>query len=90
MQPALIVVAQIASEGPAQRRLREKDNAARQLRLQRVKKGAPPFALSPGPRTLALCVDAVSRDERAEGRAHVLGAAIAVENQPAPSVCAAA
>jgi len=83
MQPVRVVVAQIACEGAAQRRLREKHDPARELRLQRVKEGlgARVVARAPHTRTLG---DAVARNEGAKGRAHVLGAAIAVEDQPAP------
>jgi len=83
MQPVLVVVAQIAGEGAAQCRLREKHDPARELRLQRVKEGlcARVVARAPHTRTLG---DAVARNEGAKDRAHVLGAAIAVEDQPPP------
>ena len=82
MQPVLVVVAQIAGEGAAQRRLREKHDPARELRLQRVKEGLCPRVVARAPHTRTLG-EPVARDEDAEGRAHVLGAAIAVEDQPA-------
>lgn len=82
MQPVLVVVAQIPREGAAQRRFREKHDAAREFRLQRVKEGLRARIVAGATHTRTLG-DAVARDEGAEGRAHVLGAAIAVEDQPA-------
>ena len=81
MQTTLVVVANVLREGVAKRSLCGKGDAARQLRLERVKErfGACVVAGAAHARTL---FEPVSRDERTEG-CHVLGAAIAMEDEAA-------
>lgn len=81
MKAALVVVADVGRQRAAKRGLGGKGDTARELRLERVKErfGARVVARAAHARAL---LKPVPSDEAAEGRAHILGAAITVENQP--------
>jgi len=82
LQPALGVVPEVLRQRAPQCRLRREGDAARELDLERVNErfGARVVARAADARTLR---PAMVGDERTEGRAHVLRAAIAVEDQAA-------
>lgn len=82
MQTLRVVVLDIPGEGTAQRGLSREARPTRQLRLERVEErlGARIVAGTADTRALP---QPVARDKRTERRAHVLGAAIAVEDESA-------
>lgn len=82
MQPALVVVADVLRECATQRDLSGEDHAARELGLQGVKEGFGSRVVAGTAHARAL-PKAMVRDEGTERGAHVLRAAIAVEDEPA-------
>ena len=82
MKASGVVVANVLRQRAVQRGLGRKRDAARQLRLERVKEGfgAGVVAGAADARTL---FEPMPRDERTEGDAHVLRPAIAVKDQAA-------
>jgi hypothetical protein len=82
MHSAFVVVAEVLRQCATQRGLCQERDAARQLGLEGVKEGFGASVVTRSANARALC-HAVTRDEGAEGRAHVLRAPIAVEDQAA-------
>jgi len=80
MQPPHVVVADVANERASKGKFREEHGSPRELRLQRVKERFGPRIVARSTHARALS-KAVSSDEGAKRGSHVLGAAIAVENE---------
>lgn len=82
MGAALVVVPQVATQRAPKREFGGKDDPAREFRFERVKEGLGARVIARPASARALC-DAMACHERAERRAHVLGATIAVKDQSA-------